>query len=95
MWHSLLAFQDWCRSLKYRLLSVLPSGLHPKLKRARFWQRFYQARAKGYLLLIIDRRKITRMLRAIEASVPLLSPSEHRAMMLKNPPMKTGNVSPA
>jgi glycosyltransferase involved in cell wall biosynthesis len=95
MWHSLQVLQDWCRSLKYRLLAIVPSGLHPKLKRAPFWQRFYQARANGYLSLIIDRRIIRTMLRAVEASAPLLSPSDRRATMAKNSPMTTGNASPA
>jgi hypothetical protein len=95
MWHSLQVLQDWCRSLKYRLLSIVPSGLHPKLKRAPFWQRFYQARANGYLSLIIDRRNIRTMLRAVEASAPLLSPSDRGVTMAKDSSMTTGNVSPA
>ena len=94
-WHSLQAFQDWCRSLKYRLLSFFPSGLHPKLKRAPFWQRFYRSRANGYFSLIIDRKNIRTMLRAIEASAPLLSPSDQSAMVAKNTPLTSGNVSPA
>jgi hypothetical protein len=95
MWHSLQVLQDWCRSLKYRLLSIVPSGLHPKLKRAPFWQRFYRARANGYLSLIIDRRNIRTMLRAIEASARLLSPSDRGVTMAKDSPLTTGNVIPA
>lgn len=94
-WQSLQAFQDWCRSLKYRLLTIAPSGLHPKLKRARFWQRFYRARANGYLSLIIERKNIRTMLRAIEASIPLLSPTDHRATMATNSPTTPGNAGPA
>lgn len=73
-WHWLQAFRDWCRVLKYRLLTFFPRSLHPKLERAPFWQRFYHARAKGYLSLILDRRNIFAMLRAIEASAPELRP---------------------
>jgi glycosyltransferase involved in cell wall biosynthesis len=94
MWHWLQVFQDSYRSLKYRLLAIVPSRLHPKLKRAPFWQRFYRARANGYLSLIIDRRNIRKMLRAIEASAPLLSPSDCGATMAKNSPMTIGNMSP-
>lgn len=94
-WHTLQAFQDWCRSLKYRLLAIVPSDLHPKLKRAPFWQRFYRARANGYLSLISDRKNIRTMLQAIEASAPLLSPSDRRETMAMNSPMTTGNASPA
>ena len=94
-WHSLQVLQDWCRSLKYRLLAIVPPDLHPKLKRAPFWQRFYRARANGYLSLIIDRKNILTMLQAIEASGALLSPSDRRATMAKNSPLTTGNASPA
>jgi glycosyltransferase involved in cell wall biosynthesis len=95
MWHWLQVLQDWCRSLKYRLLAIVPSGLHPKLKRAPFWQRFYQARANGYLSIIFDRRNIRTMLRAVEASAPLLSPSDRGVTMAKDSSMATGDVSPA
>ena len=92
--HSLNAFGDWCRSLKYRLLTVVPSSLHPKLKRAPFWQRFYQARANGYLSLILDRRSIHAMLRAIEASSPLLSPVDRPAMKTTHSLKTRGQASP-
>lgn len=93
--HSLKAFCDWCRSLKYRLFALAPAVLHPKLKRAPFWQRFYQARANGYLSLIADRKKIQTMLAAIEASLPLLSPADRSLKLTKNRPATTRKTSPA
>jgi glycosyltransferase involved in cell wall biosynthesis len=93
-WHVLQALQDWCRALKYRLLALVPSGLHPKLKRAPFWQRFYKARAKGYLSLIQDRKNIRAMLQAIESSAPMLRPSDRAEVMTKSSPLTTGSRSP-
>lgn len=94
-WHWLQVLQDWCRALKYRLLALVPPALHPKLKRAPFWQRFYQSRAKGYLSLIQDRKNILAMLQAIESSAPLLSPSDRAEAMTKCSPLTTGSPSPA
>ena len=94
-WHWLQALQDGSRSLKYRLLALFPSGLHPKLKRAPFWQRFYQARATGYLSLIQDRTNILAMLRAIESSAPMLRPPERKENMTKSSPLTTGSPNPA
>lgn len=94
-WHGLQALQDWSRSLKYRLLALVPAGLHPKLKRAPFWKRFYHARAKGYLSLIQDRKNILAMLQAIELSAPLLSPSDRDEVMTQSSPLMTGRPSPA
>lgn len=93
--HSLKAFCDWCRVLKYRIFGFVPSAFHPKLKRAPFWQRFYRARATGYFSLIADRRNIKSLLSAIEASAPLLSPSNGSATRTKNSPMTSRNASPA
>jgi glycosyltransferase involved in cell wall biosynthesis len=93
--HSMKAFCDWCRSVKYRLLALAPADLHPKLKRAPFWRRFYQARANGYLSLIFDRKKIQSMLEAIEASMPLLSPADRSSTLAMNRPVTTSNASPA
>lgn len=93
-WHWLQALQDLSRSLKYRLLALAPSSLHPKLKRAPFWRRFYRARAKGYLSLILDRKNIHAMLRAIESSAPVLSPSERYEVLTKNATLTKGSPSP-
>ncbi|MFO0999333.1 MAG: hypothetical protein U0936_03275 [Planctomycetaceae bacterium] len=93
-WHWLQVLQDWCRALKYRLLLFFPPSIHPKLKRAPFWQRFYEARAKGYLSLILDRRNILAMLTSIESSVPLLSPSDGPEMRSKSSALKTGRPGP-
>lgn len=93
-WHWLQAVQDLGRSAKYRLLTLVPSSLHPKLRRASFWQRFYEARAKGYLSLILDRRNIRRMLQAIESSAPVLSPSERYEAMRTNATFTKGSASP-
>ena len=95
LWHSLQALQDWCRSLKYYLLQFVPSALHPKLKRAPFWQRFYQARANGYLALIFDRRNIHAMFRAMQASTPLLSPSGRRTTKADNSTLTQGSANQA
>jgi glycosyltransferase involved in cell wall biosynthesis len=93
-WHWRQALQDWSRSIKYRLLAFVPSNFHPKLKRAPFWQRFYQARAKGYLSLIVDRKNILAMLKAIESSAPVLSPSNRPEMIAKSSSVTTGSLSP-
>lgn len=69
---------DSLRSEKYRLLSLLPSVLHPKLKRAGFWRRFYRARAEGYGALLRDRERINRMLRAIEEAPDNMRPPTDR-----------------
>ena len=47
------------------------------------------------LTLITVRKNIRSMLRAIDASAPLLSPSNGSATLKKNPPMTSGNASPA
>ncbi len=94
-WHWLLALQDWGRALKYRLMALVPSGLHPKLKRASFWQRFYQARANGYLALIQDRRNILGMLRAIETSAPLLKPLDRHEVTTTTATQTKGSTSSA
>jgi glycosyltransferase involved in cell wall biosynthesis len=48
-------------------------------------------------LLIVDNASTDgrSMSRAIDASVPLLSPSNGSATLKKNPPMTSGNASPA
>lgn len=94
-WHSLQALCDWCRSLKYRLLSVVPSSMHPKLRRAPFWRRFYEARANGYLSLVSDRRRIKGMMQAIDHSAPLLKPSEKNIVLMSGFPENAEKANPA
>jgi hypothetical protein len=92
---SFRAFCDFCRALKYRMFTFVPSTLHPKLKRASFWQRFYRTRATGYFSLIADRKNIRSMMNAIKESTTLLSPSNRSATGAENSPTTSGNVSPA
>ncbi len=66
--------KDYCRSAKYGFLSLLPTSLHPNLKRARFCGRFYASRARGYAVLIRDRKQIADLLAAIEAAPAELRP---------------------
>ncbi len=76
-WRTLQGISDVVRVVKYYLLSFAPPGLHPKLGRVSFWRRYYAARLRGYLSLMVDRRRIRAMLIAIRnAPAELRPPSE-------------------
>ena len=65
---------DLGRSVKYRMLSILPTTLHPKLSKTGFYRRFYGSRAKGAASLIMRSSDVNRILDRIASARHTLGP---------------------
>ena len=71
-------FSDILLVGKYALLSIIPA-IHPKLKRAPFWRRFYSSRLAGRVALLRKRKQARDYIARIDSAPPTFRPQDHRS----------------